>query len=181
MWKPIKDFEGYYEISDKGEIKNSRTGKIRKLRVKKNGYIDIDLYKPGQPPVWKRVHILVAETFIPNPNNYPVVMHKDNNKSNNCVENLKWGTISENTKNAYDDGLFVHNKLMKYLVYNIETGFAKEYIGAKSIEVDLGIGKNTVCYYANHPNKKMLRKPFKNFQIKIIGKVANLERSTTIL
>lgn len=180
MWKPIKGFEGYYEVSDKGEIRNIKTGKLKSLRIKKNGYIDIDLYKNGEVS-WKRVHILVAEAFIPNPNNYPIVMHKDNNKSNNCVENLEWGTISKNTKDAYDNGLFIHNKLMKYLVYNNETGFKKEYIGAKSIKEDLGIGIDTIGYYARNPEKKMLRKPFKNFQIKIIGRVVNLERSTTIL
>ena len=181
MWKPVKGFEGFYEVSDKGEVRNAKTGKLRKLYVKKNGYIDIDLYKNEGKPFYKRVHVLVAEAFIPNPNNYPIVMHKDNNKSNNCVDNLKWGTLSENTKDAYRDKLFIHNKLLKYLVYNKQTGFEKEYIGAQSIKEDLGMGIDTISYYANHPDKVMLRKPFRNFQIKIIGRVADLERSTTIL
>ena len=57
-------------------------------------------------------HRLVALQFIPNddPENKIVVMHKDNNKTNNNVENLKWGTVSENTKQAYDDGLEVNDK-----------------------------------------------------------------------
>lgn len=160
MWKPVKGFEGFYEVSDKGEVRNAKTGKLRKLYVKKNGYIDIDLYKNEGKPF---------------------VMHKDNNKSNNCVDNLKWGTLSENTKDAYRDKLFIHNKLLKYLVYNKQTGFEKEYIGAQSIKEDLGMGINTISYYANHPDKVMLRKPFRNFQIKIIGRIADLERSTTIL
>lgn len=58
----------------------------------------------------RRVHILLAETFLPNPNNYPVVMHKDNNKENNNLNNLKWGTISENTQQAVDDGLLRNDK-----------------------------------------------------------------------
>lgn len=58
----------------------------------------------------RRVHILLAETFLPNPNNYPVVMHKDNNKENNNLDNLKWGTISENTQQAVDDGLCRNDK-----------------------------------------------------------------------
>lgn len=58
----------------------------------------------------RRVHILLAETFLPNPNNYPVVMHKDNNKENNNLNNLKWGTISENTQQAVDDGLLCNDK-----------------------------------------------------------------------
>ena len=50
----------------------------------------------------------MAEAWIPNPfDNKPIVMHKDNNKQNNSINNLKWGTISENTKQAYDDGLAI--------------------------------------------------------------------------
>lgn len=53
----------------------------------------------------KRVHRLVAQAYIPNPNNYKIVGHKDNNKTNNCVTNLYWTTIQENTQKAYDDNL----------------------------------------------------------------------------
>lgn len=56
----------------------------------------------------KRVHRLVASAFIPNPENLPIVMHLDNDKSNNRVENLAWGTISENTQAAFNDGLMVN-------------------------------------------------------------------------
>ena len=57
-----------------------------------------------------RVHRVVAEVFIPNPDNLPIVMHKNNNKADNRVENLKWGTIKENTQQAVDDGLMVNAK-----------------------------------------------------------------------
>lgn len=53
----------------------------------------------------KRVHRLVAKAFIPNPEDKPIVMHLNNKKDDNRVENLKWGTVSENTKQAFDDGL----------------------------------------------------------------------------
>lgn len=58
--------------------------------------------------ITKRVHRIIAECFIPNPNNYPIVMHIDNDKSNNNVSNLRWGTISENTQQAVNDGLLVN-------------------------------------------------------------------------
>lgn len=74
---------------------------------KVNGYLYCGItYPEGQRQ--RRVHILVAEAYLPNPNNYPVVMHKDNNKSNPDVNNLQWGTVSENTQQAFDDGLEVN-------------------------------------------------------------------------
>jgi hypothetical protein len=67
------------------------------------------------------VHRLVAQAFLPNPNNLPVVMHKDNNKYNNHVSNLKWGTYSENTLQACRDGLvnppYEYNKLT-WILFN---------------------------------------------------------------
>lgn len=59
--------------------------------------------------VSKRVHRLVAEAFIPNENNLPIVMHKNNNKADNNVSNLQWGTAKDNTKQAVDDGLLVND------------------------------------------------------------------------
>ena len=70
-------------------------------------YVPIN-YETGRKTC--RVHRVVAEVFVPNPNNYPIVMHKDNNKKNNRPENLMWGTVSMNTKQAYNDGLAKNTK-----------------------------------------------------------------------
>ena len=105
-WKEIIGYEGLYEISSYGNVRNMKTGRIRKLNPGKNGYVQVDLYKEGKCE-WFRVHRLVAEAFVPNPLNLPVVMHLDNNKSNNYYLNLKWGNVSENTKQAYDDMLLI--------------------------------------------------------------------------
>lgn len=68
------------------------------------GYLYVPVnYTTGRKT--RRVNRIVAETFIPNPDGLLIVMHKDNNKKNNRVDNLKWGTTSENTKQAFDDGL----------------------------------------------------------------------------
>ena len=72
---------------------------------KHNGYLYTALQKNNGEMIQRRVHILVAEAFIPNPDNLPIVMHKDNNKANPDINNLKWGTVSENTKQSFDDKL----------------------------------------------------------------------------
>ena len=71
---------------------------------KHNGYVYCGItYSTGQRQ--RRVHILVAEAYIDNPQHLSIVMHLDNDKSNCDVSNLKWGTVSENTSSAYEDGL----------------------------------------------------------------------------
>jgi hypothetical protein len=76
---------------------------------KVNGYIYCGIDYDGKI-ISKRVHKLVAEAFVPNPNNYPIVMHLDNQKTNNNSSNLKWGTVSMNTTQAYQDGLAANAK-----------------------------------------------------------------------
>lgn len=99
-WQPIKEYEGLYEVSDKGRVRSLKrkttNGKILKPVLDKDGYLLVSLSKNNHK-AHKRVHRLVAETFIENPNNYPVVNHKDECKQNNNVENLEWCTIQYNT------------------------------------------------------------------------------------
>lgn len=115
MLKDIKGYEGLYAASDDGRIFNIKRNKFRKLTTKPNGYVYVDLSKDGIKKYF-RVHRLIAETFIENPHGYSCVMHKDNNKSNNCVDNLMWGTVSSNTQQAYRDGLI--DKKCNFEIYN---------------------------------------------------------------
>jgi len=111
IWRPIPDYEGYYEISNTGKIKsltrtitdiNGRsftlTGKEKIPYIDAEGYYIIGLSKDGIKKNLK-VHRLVALTFIPNPKNLPFVNHKDENKLNNNINNLEWCTQEYN--NAY--------------------------------------------------------------------------------
>jgi hypothetical protein len=101
-----KDLGDYYLISDTGEIKSVKTGLIRKKNINHEGYyfVSVSLGSRQDKPTIKN-HRAVAESFTANPNNYPVVNHKDGNKLNNNVENLEWCTYSENSKHAYETGL----------------------------------------------------------------------------
>jgi hypothetical protein len=75
-----------------------------------NGYVYVGLKSANGKMIQRRVHRLVAKAYLPNSNNLPVVCHKDNNKANPELSNLKWGTTSSNTKEAYDDGLARNDK-----------------------------------------------------------------------
>lgn len=101
-WKDIKGYENKYQISNLGRVKAldyRRTGKEQIISIKNNkGYSEVALWKDSKRKMFM-VHRLVAQAFIPNPNNLPQVNHKDENKTNNIVENLEWCTQSYN--NSY--------------------------------------------------------------------------------
>ena len=88
-WKEIPGYEGLYEVSNKGNVRNVRRNTLLRLTKTNYGYIRIDLCKNGIKTSLS-VHRLVAETFIPHPDNLPMINHKDEDKTNNRVENLEW-------------------------------------------------------------------------------------------
>lgn len=115
-WKPVKGYEGYYEVSFDGKVRSVERvtpfgrGYVMKPRtvltpsVDKDGYYKVGLSKDGKKRRYF-VHRLVAEAFLPNPENLPIVNHKDGNKQNNRADNLEWCTRSHNDKHAFSIGL----------------------------------------------------------------------------
>ena len=96
-YKIIAGFETY-SVSDHGNVKNNKTARIMKTRFHPEGYIIVDM-RLNKQRYSKRVHILVANAFIANPDEKACVDHIDNIKSNNNINNLRWATNSENQHN----------------------------------------------------------------------------------
>lgn len=144
FWKPILNYEGLYQSSTFGRVRSidrwvkSKNGSVRLSKGKilkpgtdKDGYLQVGLYKNGKRKTYK-VHRLVAEAFIQNPDNLPEVNHKDENKLNNNVENLEFcdckyninfGTRTERCSKKNTNG-----KLSKkVLQYTLDGQFVREW------------------------------------------------------
>jgi hypothetical protein len=101
IWKKIEGFDYViYEVSTFGRVRNKDSGNISVAKPKKKtGYYVVGLtYEKGKNAILKLVHRLVGEAFIPNPENLPMVHHKDTIRSNNHISNLQWCTNLENTQ-----------------------------------------------------------------------------------
>lgn len=128
IWKDIKGYKGYYQVSNLGRVKSLDRYSIDRRGGKHflkgiiltpylcKGYLRICLHVNGKQKQLA-VHRLVAEAFIPNPNNYPQINHKDENKTNNTVDNLEWCTAKYN--NNYG------TRLERIKAANIREGYKK--------------------------------------------------------
>lgn len=105
-----KSFYGY-KVSDHGNVYSTFSKKLLKPFTN-NGYLYVTIANKGSYKKYS-VHRLVAMLFIPNPNNLPYVNHKDENKQNNCVENLEWCTASYNTNYGSNINRIRHTRLLK--------------------------------------------------------------------
>lgn len=109
VWKTLvyqnAVFSEKYEVSTFGRIRNNQTGTILRLRENRKGYLQVCLSNGRNKKRVVRVHKAVAETFLSKKREKDVVNHIDGNKQNNCVENLEWCSISENTLHAMRLGL----------------------------------------------------------------------------
>ena len=130
-WKPVVGYEGLYEVSNWGRVKSlnynhTGKGKILKQHQCMDGYKSVMLYKDGKRKIIL-VHRLVAQAFIPNPNDYKEVNHKDEDKTNNSVDNLEWCDRLYNVR--YGTGIERRSKTQSkpVLQYDLEGNFIKEW------------------------------------------------------
>ena len=159
-WKDIKGYEGLYMVSNFGNVKSlprkRYTGGILKERIltvrlnktSKKSYFIVALYKDGKRDDLQ-VHRLVAEAFIPNPDNKPQVNHIDGNTYNNVETNLEWCTPKENTYHAWKNGLCENSvhigssnpNSKRTRVYAVNGDFVGEYESVSLACDDLKVSK----------------------------------------
>ena len=140
--------EGYYQIDEYGNVYSNVFKRYLSPKLMKDGYLDLLLVCEDGIRRHFRIHRLVAETFIGNSENHPIVLHLDNNKTNNYYENLKWGTISENTQQAYNDDCCTCNRHV--FLYNKERELIQEFVSlselARYFNYSQGNVTNLMCY-----------------------------------
>lgn len=174
QWQDIEGFEGLYQVSSTGQVRSvdrmlsymnhgtwcSRIhrGKLLKQDIDEDGYCRINLRKNSKDFRFG-VHRLVAAAFIDNPNDLPVVNHKDGNKQHNCISNLEWCTVEYNNHHAASIGLRPHSiyedrtavkRKLSHPVRCIESGVV--YPSMIEAERQLGLG-STAVYFSIKNNR----------------------------
>lgn len=158
MYKSIKGYDGIYEINELGKIRSvdriveRKDGRIRKYKGKelksatdKGGYAIVQLHKNGISKMM-RVHRLVAETFLPNPDNLPEVHHLNHDTNDNIVENLQWVTRAEQIDEHLRAAISKANGTKLRVVGH---GIDKIFISSMEVERELGISNSYVSRVAN--------------------------------
>ena len=162
IWKDVVDYEGYYQVSNLGnvrsvdmwferDVKNMRFRKSQMLSgcVNGNGYILVVLFKHGVGKNFN-VHRLVADAFIPNPENLPQINHIDGDKINNFVDNLEWVDQRENQLHAFRTGLQTAYRSydcklsMTVIQMNMNYMYLREYGSTMDAERDTGIANGNI-------------------------------------
>lgn len=144
-WKDIKGYEGLYQVSNLGRVKRlfkNNKSNILKGKIDKDGYNEVILSQ-HQTKKFCRVHRLVAEAFISNPDNKPQINHKDRNKLNNNADNLEWVTAQENTKHCILTGRNAHTR--EILQYTRDMKFVACWESIKEASQRLKISPHNIC------------------------------------
>ena len=183
LWKDIKSFEGLYQVSTLGRVRSLdkyidvkirnvdkvlKRGKILKPAYDKDGYLRVSLCKNGKRTNFY-VHRLVAEAFIPNPLNLPVINHKDEVKDNNYPYNLEWCTDEYNTNYGTANKRRAEKQSKKVYQYDMQGNLIKEWSSASEADRNgftcSHISKCCSGKHKTHQNFIWSYKPIENFDI----------------
>lgn len=153
-WRDVVGYEQYFQVSNFGRVYSKRTSKILKQTISKTGYYIFSTRLGGRKgkSICFKVHRLVAQAFILNPDGKPYVNHKDANKLNNTLENLEWCTHMENVIHAVANDLLrplkmeenPHSKLTVDLVRLIKTEYCETNTTQRELAKKYGVGKTTI-------------------------------------
>ena len=155
IWKDVKGYPNYM-VSNLGNVKSlnyNRSGKEQILKPIPNtfGYLQVGLCKNGKPKFYK-VHRLVAEAFIPNPNNKPCIDHINTNRTDNRVDNLRWCTYRENNNNPISKKKKIgklNYKSKPIIQLSLNGDFIKKWDCAWEVERDLGYSQSNISMCCN--------------------------------
>lgn len=136
-WKEIKDYENY-EISNFGDVRNKKTQRILKPWKCTSGYLEVYLWNNGKSEV-KLIHRLVALAFLTNPTNLSQVNHKDEDKTNNAVDNLEWCDSKYNANYGTRNKRSSERRSLPILQLDLQGNFIKEFPSIRQAIRDTGV------------------------------------------
>lgn len=145
VWKDILGYEGHYQVSNKGRVKSLKLGKERILKPRRDvgGYLQVYLCKNGDKK-WCLVHRLVAQAFIPNSNNLPQINHKNEDKTDNIVENLEWCSAKYNNNYGTHIQRIAEKTSKPVLQYTKDGKFIQEWKSVMDVERNLGYFQSAI-------------------------------------
>lgn len=145
MTKAIPGYNGFYQVTTEGEVISPNGLKTQEKSY--NGYLRVSLWNKGKGK-HHLVHRLVAEAFIPNPDNLPMVNHIDGNKRNNNVSNLEWCNLSQNMIHAHRNGL-ITVRTTKVIQYTKDMQFVKAWESVTEASTTLHINHGNIVTVCN--------------------------------
>ena len=144
IWKPIKNYEDRYLVSDTGLVFSKLSNRLLKPKIDRYGYKVIGLTLNGKTK-HITIHRLVAINFIHNPNNLPVVNHIDENKLNNNVNNLEWTTVKDNDNHGTRNIRMANTKKKNPIAqYDLNMNLIAIHLGIKDAQRDTGVNRNSI-------------------------------------
>ncbi len=154
IWKDIKDFEGYYQISNLGNVKSLiRKGNLHEKVLKPTkctaGYLQVSLFK-NNISYPRRIHRLIAEAFIPNPKNLPMINHINEIKTDNSVSNLEWCDNKYNCNHGTrTERIFLKERGRPVIQLSKQGEFIKEYPSARIACKETGVSQEAIRRVCN--------------------------------
>lgn len=134
IWKDIKGYEGLYQVSNLGKVKSLRKNRMLTIQKNRGGYNYITLSFKGYSKIMT-IHRLVAQAFVPNPNNYAYINHKDENKENNMWTNLEWCTHKYNCNYGTRNERKAKKKMISINQYDLNGNFIKKWNSIKEANI----------------------------------------------